>query len=188
MAAPGQQPLAYIPVPLLLRPQVVQLRAEGRIGRDLDLGHLSPALYGHVNSYGKYRFEIEARAPGLRPLKESGKRRLACDSAPLLSEPLIVRMATGIWGRVRRRRASGGSSRSGVSCCGRANAPRVLFDPLDGLALLQRLSLEFFCLIALSTESSLVLLVRGSRMVEESALKGVPNGRGKLPKITQPCG
>ena len=46
MAAPGQQPLAYIPVPLLLRPQVVQLRAEGRIGRDLDLGHLSPALYG----------------------------------------------------------------------------------------------------------------------------------------------
>ena len=64
---------------------IERLRAEGRIGRDIDLGHLSPALYGHVNPYGKYRFEIEGRAPGLRPLKESGKRRLACDSAPLLS-------------------------------------------------------------------------------------------------------
>ena len=33
---------------------IERLRAEGRIGRDIDLGHLSPALYGHVNSYGKY--------------------------------------------------------------------------------------------------------------------------------------
>ena len=49
-----------------------RLRAEGRIGRDIDLGHLSPALYGHVNPYGKYRFEIEARAPGLRPLRSPG--------------------------------------------------------------------------------------------------------------------
>ena len=47
---------------------IERLRAEGRIGRDIDLGHLSPALYGHVNPYGKYRFEIEGRAPGLRPL------------------------------------------------------------------------------------------------------------------------
>ena len=39
---------------------IERLRAEGRIGRDIDLGHLSPALYGHVNPYGKYRFEIEA--------------------------------------------------------------------------------------------------------------------------------
>ena len=46
--------------------------AEGRIGRDIDLGHLSPALYGHVNPYGKYRFEIEGRAPGLRPLRSPG--------------------------------------------------------------------------------------------------------------------
>ena len=28
---------------------IERLRAEGRIGRDIDLGHLSPALYGHVN-------------------------------------------------------------------------------------------------------------------------------------------
>ena len=49
-----------------------RLRAEGRIGRDIDLGHLSPARYGHVNPYGKYRFEIEARAPGLRPLRSPG--------------------------------------------------------------------------------------------------------------------
>ena len=46
--------------------------AKGRIGRDIDLGHLSPALYGHVNPYGKYRFEIEGRAPSLRPLRSPG--------------------------------------------------------------------------------------------------------------------
>ena len=28
---------------------IERLRAEGRIGRDIDLDHLSPALYGHVN-------------------------------------------------------------------------------------------------------------------------------------------
>ena len=44
--------------------------AEGGIGRNIDLGHLSPALYGHVNPYGKYRFEIEGRAPSLRPLRK----------------------------------------------------------------------------------------------------------------------
>ena len=46
---------------------IERLRAEERIGRDIDLGHLSPALYGHVNPYGKYRFEIEGRAPSPRP-------------------------------------------------------------------------------------------------------------------------
>ena len=35
---------------------IERLRAAGRIGLDIDLGHLSPALYGHVNPYGKYRF------------------------------------------------------------------------------------------------------------------------------------
>ena len=35
---------------------VEQLRAEGRIDRNIELGHLSPALYGHINPYGKYRF------------------------------------------------------------------------------------------------------------------------------------
>ena len=51
---------------------IERLRAEGRIGRDIDLGHLSPALYGHVNLYGKYPFEIEGRAPSLRPLRSPG--------------------------------------------------------------------------------------------------------------------
>ena len=51
---------------------IERLRAEGRIGRDINLGHLSPALYGHVNPYGKYRFEIEGRAPSLRPLRSPG--------------------------------------------------------------------------------------------------------------------
>ena len=52
---------------------VEQLRAEGRIDRNIELGHLSPALYGHINPYGKYRFEIEGRPDGLRPLRSPGK-------------------------------------------------------------------------------------------------------------------
>ena len=51
---------------------IERLRAERRIGRDIDLGHLSPTLYGHVNPYGQYRFEIEGRAPSLRPLRSPG--------------------------------------------------------------------------------------------------------------------
>ena len=58
---------------------IERLRAEGRIGRDIDLGHLSPALYGHVNPYGKYRFEIEGRAPSLRPLRSPGCRNPDAD-------------------------------------------------------------------------------------------------------------
>ena len=78
---------------------IERLRTEGRIGRDIDLGHLSPALYGHVNPYGKYRFEIEGRAPSLRPLHAAlsahglrrnprhqvsaeGDRRAACRAPP----------------------------------------------------------------------------------------------------------
>ena len=34
---------------------IERLRAEGRIGRDIDLGHLSPALYGHVNPTAQNR-------------------------------------------------------------------------------------------------------------------------------------
>ena len=51
---------------------IERLRVEERIGRDIDLGHLSPALYEHVNPYGKYRFEIEGRVPSLRPLRSPG--------------------------------------------------------------------------------------------------------------------
>ena len=65
---------------------IERLRAEGRIGRDIDLGHLSPALYGHVNPYAKYRFEIEGRAPSPRPLRSPGNNA-ACAFAPLLSAP-----------------------------------------------------------------------------------------------------
>jgi hypothetical protein len=38
---------------------------------DVDLGHLSPALFEHINPYGRYRFDLDsirARA-GLRPLR-----------------------------------------------------------------------------------------------------------------------
>ena len=55
-----------------LNAAVEQLRAEGRIDRNIELGHLSPALYGHINPYGKYRFEIEGRPDGLRPLRSPG--------------------------------------------------------------------------------------------------------------------
>ena len=43
--------------------------------------------------YGKYRFEIEGSSAKSPTPKESGKRRLACDFAPLLSgTPISTRM------------------------------------------------------------------------------------------------
>ena len=68
---------------------IERLRAEGRIGRDIDLGHLSPALYGHVNPYGKYRFEIEGRAPPacrkncVNPVQESTSIRTSAGTVKL---------------------------------------------------------------------------------------------------------
>jgi TnpA family transposase len=45
------------------------LEPEGHFG-DVDRGHLSPAIYGHVNPYGRYRFDVDlARQTGLRPLR-----------------------------------------------------------------------------------------------------------------------
>ena len=38
---------------------LAQLRTEGVLAGDLDLSHLSPALYGHLNPYGKYRFDLD---------------------------------------------------------------------------------------------------------------------------------
>ena len=35
-----------------IREDMVTLELAMKIGRDIDLGHLSPALYGHVNPYG----------------------------------------------------------------------------------------------------------------------------------------
>ena len=50
---------------------LAQLRGEGHAITDETLGHLSPALYGHVNPYGKYQFDLAAAAQrqGLRPLR-----------------------------------------------------------------------------------------------------------------------
>jgi hypothetical protein len=47
------------------------LRASGQPITDEALAHLSPALYDHVNPYGKYRFDLAAAAQrqGLRPLR-----------------------------------------------------------------------------------------------------------------------
>jgi hypothetical protein len=39
-------------------------RAEGFPVNDEDLVHLSPTRYGHVNPYGRYRFDLDDNAPG----------------------------------------------------------------------------------------------------------------------------
>ena len=51
---------------------IAKLRREGIAIADADVAHLSPARYGHINPYGKYRFDVEA-APDpatLRPLRD----------------------------------------------------------------------------------------------------------------------
>ena len=70
---------------------IERLRAVGRIGRDIDLGHLSLALYGHVNPYWQVPIRDRGSSAKSPTPKESGKRRLACAFAPLLSEPLYLR-------------------------------------------------------------------------------------------------
>jgi TnpA family transposase len=48
-----------------------QLRAEGHAFCAEAIAHLSPAMYAHVNRYGKYTFNVEPMQPGqLRPLRE----------------------------------------------------------------------------------------------------------------------
>ena len=48
-----------------------QLRSEGYNVDDVDVVHLSPARYAHINPYGKYRFNVEGEfhRKGLRPLR-----------------------------------------------------------------------------------------------------------------------
>jgi TnpA family transposase len=50
---------------------VEELRTKGHVITDETLGHLSPALYDHINPYGTYQFDLEAaaRLQGLRPLR-----------------------------------------------------------------------------------------------------------------------
>ena len=90
---------------LYMNAAIEQLRAEGSIGSDVGLGHLSPALYGHINPYGKYRFEIRRPTGRSATAKESGERPLACDSAPLLSEPRVGSPISS--GNVLQLRAAG---------------------------------------------------------------------------------
>ena len=49
-----------------------QLRSEGYNVDDVDVVHLSPARYAHINPYGKYRFNVEGEfhRKGLRPLRQ----------------------------------------------------------------------------------------------------------------------
>jgi hypothetical protein len=50
---------------------VEELRTKGHVMTDETRGHLSPALYDHINPYGTYQFDLEAaaRLQGLRPLR-----------------------------------------------------------------------------------------------------------------------
>jgi hypothetical protein len=50
---------------------IERLRAEGKVVNDEDIARLSPARYGHINPYGKYRFEVEEglSRTRLRPLR-----------------------------------------------------------------------------------------------------------------------
>jgi rRNA maturation protein Nop10 len=49
-----------------------QLRSEGHNVDGVDVMHLSPARYTHINPYGKYRFNVEGEfnRKGLRPLRQ----------------------------------------------------------------------------------------------------------------------
>ncbi len=51
---------------------IANLRAKGHIVADSDLVHLSPALYAHINRYGKYHFEAgpELEQQPHRPLRQ----------------------------------------------------------------------------------------------------------------------
>ncbi len=48
-----------------------RLRTQGNSGDEADFAHLSPVCYGHINPYGKFRFEISVKlaANGLRSLR-----------------------------------------------------------------------------------------------------------------------
>lgn len=48
-----------------------ELRAEGHPLNDEDVAHLSPTKYGHVNPYGRYRFDLDPE-PGDAPSHARG--------------------------------------------------------------------------------------------------------------------
>lgn len=49
-----------------------QLRTEGHVVHDDAVAHLAPTVYGHINRYGKYRFDVPVEPGQLRPLREPG--------------------------------------------------------------------------------------------------------------------
>ena len=51
---------------------IANLRAKGHAVAESDLVHLSPALYAHINRYGKYHFEATSSLDQLprRPLRQ----------------------------------------------------------------------------------------------------------------------
>ena len=47
-----------------------QLRAEGHVIEEADIGCLSPARYEHINPYGRYRIDVDQKlSTALRPLR-----------------------------------------------------------------------------------------------------------------------
>lgn len=47
-----------------------QLRAEGHAVSSDAVAHLAPTVYGHINRYGKYRFDVPLDAGQLRRLRQ----------------------------------------------------------------------------------------------------------------------
>ena len=53
---------------------VEQLKQEGYPVQEQDLAHVWPTRYRHINTYGKYHFNVEEewKRHGLRPLRQPG--------------------------------------------------------------------------------------------------------------------
>jgi hypothetical protein len=57
---------------------VEQLKQEGYPMQEQDLAHVSPTRYRHINTYGKYHFNVEGewKRHGLQPLRQLGAATL----------------------------------------------------------------------------------------------------------------
>ncbi len=54
----------------LIGAAVPRLRAAGFAIDDADIAHLGPTMTEHLNVHGRYRFDLDGRPKGLRPVPE----------------------------------------------------------------------------------------------------------------------
>ena len=52
----------------LIGAAVPRLRAAGFAIEDADIAHLGPTMTEHLNVHGRYRFDLDGRPKGLRPV------------------------------------------------------------------------------------------------------------------------